>query len=252
MAVNSFNAQNPPVTTKGDVFTFSTIPTRLGVGANNTVLTADSAEATGLKWAAPDPLTTKGDLFTYSTTEARLAVGANGTVLTADSAEATGLKWATPSSGSLTSIATGTFSSNFITISSIPTTYTSLFLTMNDLRITTGNSYLEIRLNGDSTNDTYNLRTTSNTYSGIRFNDTNNVLGTSSTSGFFGYVTIENYTSTNSLKMGVAQAQSTVSTGPYWSVWSKGSLRTSAITSLEIVTSASTFTNGTYTLYGVK
>lgn len=51
MAVNSFNAQNPPVTTKGDVFTFSTIPTRLGVGANNTVLTADSSTATGLKWA---------------------------------------------------------------------------------------------------------------------------------------------------------------------------------------------------------
>ena len=52
MAVNSFNAQNPPVTTKGDVFTFSTIPTRLGVGANDTVLTADSSTATGLKWAA--------------------------------------------------------------------------------------------------------------------------------------------------------------------------------------------------------
>lgn len=53
MAVNSFNAQNPPVTTKGDVFTFSTIPTRLGVGANDTVLTADSSTSTGLKWATP-------------------------------------------------------------------------------------------------------------------------------------------------------------------------------------------------------
>jgi len=42
-----------PLTTKGDVFTFSTVDARLGVGANGTVLTADSAEATGLKWAAP-------------------------------------------------------------------------------------------------------------------------------------------------------------------------------------------------------
>jgi hypothetical protein len=42
-----------PLTTKGDIFTFSTVDARLGIGANNTVLTADSAEATGLKWATP-------------------------------------------------------------------------------------------------------------------------------------------------------------------------------------------------------
>jgi hypothetical protein len=42
-----------PLTTKGDLFTFTTQDARLGVGANGTVLTADSAEATGMKWAAP-------------------------------------------------------------------------------------------------------------------------------------------------------------------------------------------------------
>ena len=41
-----------PLTTKGDLFTFTTVDARLGIGANNTVLTADSAEATGMKWAA--------------------------------------------------------------------------------------------------------------------------------------------------------------------------------------------------------
>jgi hypothetical protein len=41
-----------PLTTKGDLFTFTTVDARLGVGANGTVLTADSAESSGLKWAA--------------------------------------------------------------------------------------------------------------------------------------------------------------------------------------------------------
>jgi hypothetical protein len=88
-----------PLTTKGDVFTFSTEDARIGVGADGTVLTANSSQATGLEWASPSdqtPLTTKGDVFTFSTEDARIGVGANGTVLTADSGEATGLVWAAP------------------------------------------------------------------------------------------------------------------------------------------------------------
>jgi hypothetical protein len=42
-----------PLTTKGDLYTFSTSDARLGVGANGTTLVADSSEATGLKWQAP-------------------------------------------------------------------------------------------------------------------------------------------------------------------------------------------------------
>lgn len=41
-----------PLTTKGDLYTYSTTDARLGVGTNGYVLTADSAETTGLKWAA--------------------------------------------------------------------------------------------------------------------------------------------------------------------------------------------------------
>ena len=43
------------VTTKGDIVAATAADTlsRLGVGANDTVLTADDSEVTGLKWAAP-------------------------------------------------------------------------------------------------------------------------------------------------------------------------------------------------------
>ena len=42
-----------PLTTKGDVYTYSTTDARLGVGTNGQVLTADSTAATGIKWATP-------------------------------------------------------------------------------------------------------------------------------------------------------------------------------------------------------
>jgi hypothetical protein len=42
-----------PLTTKGDLYTYTTTEARLPVGTNGQVLAADSAEATGLKWIAP-------------------------------------------------------------------------------------------------------------------------------------------------------------------------------------------------------
>lgn len=41
-----------PLTTKGDLYTYSTTDARLGVGTNGQILTADSTAATGIKWAS--------------------------------------------------------------------------------------------------------------------------------------------------------------------------------------------------------
>lgn len=86
-----------PLTTKGDVWGFSTVDARVPVGTNGHVLTADSSQALGLKWAAAitSPLTTKGDLWGYGSADARLPVGTNNQLLVPDSAQTLGVKWTT-------------------------------------------------------------------------------------------------------------------------------------------------------------
>lgn len=95
----AFNALSP-ITTKADLIVGNgtNSATRIAVGSDTQVLTADSTQATGVKWAAAgttSPLTAKGDLYTYSSTNARLAVGTDNQVLIADSTQTTGNKWGT-------------------------------------------------------------------------------------------------------------------------------------------------------------
>jgi hypothetical protein len=85
----------------------------LGVGSNGQVLTADSAQTLGVKWAEMDLsiylpsaaaastyvektlIDAKGDLLVGSAadTVVRLGVGTNGQALVADSGESAGVKW---------------------------------------------------------------------------------------------------------------------------------------------------------------
>lgn len=50
---NQLTAIASPLTTKGDIEVFTTIPTRLGVGTDGQVLAADSSATSGLRWVAP-------------------------------------------------------------------------------------------------------------------------------------------------------------------------------------------------------
>jgi hypothetical protein len=71
-----------PLTTKGDIFTYSTVNDRLPVGANGTVLSADSTKSTGLNWVAA------GGTGTV-TSVAALTIGTTGTDLSSTVADGT-------------------------------------------------------------------------------------------------------------------------------------------------------------------
>jgi hypothetical protein len=89
-----------PLTTKGDIQTYAAAPARLGVGANGTVLTADSAETTGLKWTAPltNPMDDAGQLIYGAALGAatKLAAGTAGQWLQSEGAAAPTWSDATP------------------------------------------------------------------------------------------------------------------------------------------------------------
>jgi hypothetical protein len=57
-----------PLTTKGDLYTYNTANARLPVGTDGQVLTADSTQATGIKWASVTAATLNLATYTVSTT----------------------------------------------------------------------------------------------------------------------------------------------------------------------------------------
>lgn len=101
---------------------------------------------------APSIVDAKGDLIagTADNTVSRLAVGTNGQYLSADSTAATGLKWVAAPSSSLTLslVTSGTLSGSTVTISSL-SSYDQLYFLIYDVTQSV-DSQLILRINGSS------------------------------------------------------------------------------------------------------
>ena len=85
-----------PLTTKGDIWGYSTTDARVPVGSNGQVLTANSSDSRGVSLATPgtSTLTTKGDLLTRSSSAlVRKGVGTDGYLLSSRSGDSSGIAW---------------------------------------------------------------------------------------------------------------------------------------------------------------
>ncbi len=212
---------------KGDLIaaTANDTPARLAVGSNNQFLIADSAQSTGIKWAAApsgayiatDTIwDAKGDIVagTGADAAARVAVGANDTVLTADSSQTAGVKWATAGGGgALVLLSTDTGTS--IDRSSISQSYNDLIIQIisrGAAASTTEN--LNMLINNDSSahyaheyvlgNGSSVSAIEGNSLSSGRFQTT---PASTATAGLFGFceISIPGYTSTTWQKMWIAR-----------------------------------------------
>lgn len=212
---------------------------------------------------ALNPGTTAGDLdyYTSSTAKSRIGIGTSGQVLAVSSGVPA---WTTISSGGMTSIASGTLSGATVTLSSIPSTYKALFLEIQNPYLSTapGGHYMTHRLNGVSTASSYrhfgNKVNSGNTYSTfaeaitlISYDQTNDNLENVQRYDYFSLY-LPNYASTSGTKMYEGAFYSAVN-NVYGTIFgSQINLDTTAINSITINTTASTFAGGTYTLFGVS
>ena len=217
-AVTITNSMATEITAKADLIvgTGNAAFDNLPVGANGTVLTADSTVSpTGLKWATP----ASGGGMTL--------INTGGTTLTGAS----------------------------VTISSIPSTYQNLQLVIVNPLIANDTEYLYIRINGDSTESRYGHfdSTASGSFGANYILGTNGM--DNATSQSLSITNFYNYANTTTWKMAdVLVVNNDPATPTDWKSLRRCGIynQTGAISSLVLSASAGNLTSGTAYLYGVK
>jgi hypothetical protein len=207
----------------------------------------------------------KGNLVagTGTDTSGLLTVGANDQVLTADSTTDTGLKWATPAAGGgMTLISTTTMSGGTVTLSSIPTTYKHLLITIVGAKINADtNNGLLMRFNGDSGSN-YNYSSFSitgstlgaETQSGVSFVLVGNIAPNSASGRLLhsSMTWLPNYTNTSGNQFYSTQTYSSRTSSQVFATTSTGNYgKSAAVTSISF-TNGEPFSAGTIYLYGVS
>jgi hypothetical protein len=215
MAISKATASSIAPAAKGDLVAGSATNDAavLAVGANDTVLTADSAEATGLKWAA-------------------IAAGGMTSIASGNFSGA-------GSSLSITGIPSG-YVNLYLVCSNFNTTggAGSILIRFNS---DTGGNYANHNLKSGNLTQYVN---------GNEFN-LNQDHTTTSNARFALNVLVSNYADTTAYKQVSAQFFKGDATGDFSSGFG-GWIDTNAITSIQIGTSGGTYAGGTYNLYGVK
>jgi hypothetical protein len=206
------------------------------------------------------PLTTKGDLYGFSTVDARIPIGANDTVLTADSTQALGLKWAAPSSGGMTLLSTTTLSSATTTIS-VGSGYNDLYVQFTGIYLPSASQGFEIRYNTVTTG--YNSVYLYQASGGATVENNNNQSGTGTAGSaltdannqyLFGYIRYFDYLGTSGMKTFAGQIAARNDSEAYFArtFFGANSATPAAITQVQFVTGAASFSAGTVKVYGVK